>query len=116
MGEAGDDTLFGGAHNDTFRFATLQDSSVELDTIVDFNPAEGDRIDLSLIDANTLLAGDQAFTLVTSGFTGGAGQLAFDNAYNGFIMLHGDVNGDGIPDLNIMLGGYQTLVATNFYL
>ena len=61
----------GGAANDNFVFKTLQDSLVAApDLIGDF--AVGDKINLSAIDANTSLAGDQAFHI------GGAGGHAGD--------------------------------------
>ncbi|MGZ8305747.1 MAG: calcium-binding protein, partial [Allosphingosinicella sp.] len=57
------DTLTGGAGNDIFRYDSVAESnSVERDGIQDFN--SGDLIDLSRIDANTLLAGNQAFNFI----------------------------------------------------
>ncbi|WP_431861099.1 M10 family metallopeptidase C-terminal domain-containing protein, partial [Azospirillum sp.] len=116
LGGAGRDSLVGGIGTDVFRFMTVQDSDSVMDTIADFSGAQGDRIDLSYIDANPFVNGDQAFVFSTSGLTGVVGQVSFDNAYNGFTMVHTDLNGDAIPDMNIVLVGYQTLVATNFYL
>ncbi|HEX8381069.1 MAG TPA: calcium-binding protein, partial [Allosphingosinicella sp.] len=50
------DTLTGGAGNDVFRYNSVAESnSTERDGIQDFN--SGDLIDLSRIDANTLVAG-----------------------------------------------------------
>ena len=47
VGEAGDDVLTGGAGADTFVFQPSDDPSYYTDTILDFNPGQGDRIDLS---------------------------------------------------------------------
>ncbi|OUS38460.1 hypothetical protein A9R01_03320, partial ['Osedax' symbiont bacterium Rs2_46_30_T18] len=48
IGEEGSDILFGGSGSDTFEFSTDDiGSSVETDTIIDFNSAEGDKIDLA---------------------------------------------------------------------
>jgi Ca2+-binding RTX toxin-like protein len=81
IGGAGVDRLTGGTGNDIFRYTASSESrtGVDLrDIITDFfNGA--DRLDLSAIDANTGVAGDQAFTLrPTAGaaFTG-AGQIRF---------------------------------------
>ncbi len=43
------------------------------DTIWDFSHAQGDRIDLSAIDANSSVGGNQAFTFIgAANFTGTA--------------------------------------------
>ena len=47
VGEAGDDVLAGGAGADTFVFQPSDNPTYYTDTIVDFNPGQGDRIDLS---------------------------------------------------------------------
>lgn len=104
VGGAGEDVLAGGAGRDTFRFTTLSDSARggSRDSILDFNPLDGpghDLIDLGLIDANTNLAGDQAFAFIGSAaFSKIAGQLRFEDG-----VLAGDVNGDGRADFEIAL-------------
>lgn len=63
IGGAGRDVLTGGAGDDVFDFNTASDLSAiasRADIITDFR--KGDKIDLSGIDANTQIAGDQAFT------------------------------------------------------
>ena len=49
---------------DIFDFNSVSDSpwGGAIDTIANFKWGEGDKIDLSTIDANLSLAGDQAFT------------------------------------------------------
>ena len=67
IGGLGPDDQLGGNGNDIFRFLAAQDSfhgSKHRDFISDFDPREHDRIDLSGIDANELLAGDQAFKFI----------------------------------------------------
>lgn len=99
------DTLTGGAGNDLFVYRALTDSnSTERDGIQDFNL--GDRIDLSLIDANTNAAGHQGFTFIgSSAFSNTAGQLRFENISLGgpIWLIQADANGDGISDLEIVL-------------
>ena len=98
VGEVDRDDLIGGPGADVFRFDRLLDSTVlDPDKLRDFSSAEGDRIDLHLIDADTAAAGDNAFTLV-DGLTGTAGQLFFDPATS---VVQGDVNGDALPDFAI---------------
>ncbi|HEX8379571.1 MAG TPA: M10 family metallopeptidase C-terminal domain-containing protein, partial [Allosphingosinicella sp.] len=95
----------GGAGNDVFRYNSVAESnSTERDGIQDFN--SGDLIDLSRIDANTLVAGDQAFNFVgNAAFSGTAGELRFENISLGgpVWMVQGDTNGDGVSDFEVVL-------------
>ena len=114
LGGAGRDELTGGTDSDFFRFDALSDSAVggNRDLIVDFNRGQGDRIDLALIDANTALAGDQAFTFIgTAAFGRVAGQLRFSGG-----LLQVDVNGDGRTDMDIAVQGVSSLLATDLVL
>ncbi len=126
-GEVGNDTLYGGLGadslsggpgNDIFTFKTLKDSTVASsgrDTIFGF--AKGDRIDLSAIDANTKVAGNQAFSFVANegGFTGKAGQLIYDKTASD-TYIYGDVNGDRAADFAIRLDDAVTLLKGDFIL
>jgi Ca2+-binding RTX toxin-like protein len=58
--------MTGGTGADSFRFTALADSVVgtSRDLITAFSQAEGDRIDLATIDANTRLSGNQAFAFI----------------------------------------------------
>jgi Ca2+-binding RTX toxin-like protein len=112
-GDAGDDTLIGGEGRDMlvggtgadrFVFSALSHSTMgDPDYIADLNVREGDRIDVSGIDADIGLAGDQAFTFV-SAFSGQAAQalLAFDG---GRTVLLLDVNGDRNADFRLEIEG-----------
>lgn len=79
LGGDGVDSLIGGLGNDIFIGeinATKVDSKngpISLDRILDF--AAGDILDLSGIDANTGIAGDQAFTFVGHANPTGAGEV-----------------------------------------
>jgi Ca2+-binding RTX toxin-like protein len=90
--------FFGGAGADTFVFKTAQDSLPgHQDQITDFSSAQGDHIDLSGIDADTHVAGDQAFGFIgNAAFSDVAGQLRYANH-----ALEGDTNGDGVADFSI---------------
>lgn len=61
IANGGDDILMGGKGADTFMFKSVADSPFrDPASIVDFNSDDGDRIDLSSIDANTARDGFQA--------------------------------------------------------
>jgi len=105
-GGAGGDQLTGGAGADTFVYSALSDSAVATyDHVLDFDPTT-DHIDLSAIDANTGVSGDQAFTVVSS-FDHHAGEavLAYASASN-LTVLTLDVNGDGAADFKLLINGH----------
>lgn len=118
-GGLGADQLTGGLGADTFRFTSLADSTVASagrDIIRDFNRGQADRIDLSMIDANTLTTGNGVFTFIGRGaFTGVAGQLHYEQI-SGQTYVSGDVNGDRVADLKIQVSGLVSLVAGDFVL
>ncbi|WP_179221781.1 calcium-binding protein [Inquilinus limosus] len=117
-GGLGKDTLTGGAGADRFVYGAITDSAVgaNADRITDFSHAQGDRIDLSAIDANAGTAGDQAFTFLGTGlYTHHAGELRYAVS-GGVTTIAGDVNGDGASDFHITLTDSLTLVAGDFVL
>lgn len=117
-GGAGADRQTGGAGADRFIFTALSDSTVALsgrDTVLDFSRAQGDRIDLSAIDANTALAGNQTFTLTPADFTGVAGQISVARWGNDNTVRL-DVNGDGVADAAIQVVSVTALIAADFIL
>ncbi|MGF6232961.1 Ca2+-binding RTX toxin-like protein [Inquilinus ginsengisoli] len=117
-GNLGKDVLAGGAGADRFVFSTIDDSltGANADRISDFSHVQGDRIDLSEIDANTGVRGFEAFTFIGSSLYTGAGQLRAVNTSPGITTIAGDVNGDGVSDFHIQLAGNLVLVAGDFIL
>jgi serralysin len=109
-GGAGNDTLIGRAGEDMFVFSNLGGT----DRISDFMSGI-DTIDLRSIDANTGIAGDQAFNFIGgNAFGSAAGQLRTYES-NGAHYVAGDVNGDGVADFIINLGS-PTVQSSDFLL
>jgi Ca2+-binding RTX toxin-like protein len=121
-GGLGFDVLTGGAGADIFRFDSAergfqaQDGHDYADRISDFSAADGDKIDLTRIDADTATAGNQDFHFIgESDFSGVAGELRIfhdpqdDSAPGSSTIDHwlveGDTNGDGIADLIAQVSG-----------
>lgn len=111
-GRGGGDTLTGGSGNDIFDYNALSDSrAAKVDRITDFVRGQ-DKIDLTTLDANGALTGDQAFKFIGSAaFSGAAGELRFA-ASN----VYADVNGDRLADLVIQVDALSALSASDFLL
>ena len=118
VGDAGADNLTGGSEADIFKFTALSDSGITSktrDTITDFLSGI-EKIDLSAIDANEKLSGDQAFSFIGSAAfskTNATGQLRFDATSH---ILYGSSNADSKPEFSIQLNGVKSLVADDFIL
>ena len=81
MGNGGRDDLSGGLGRDTFKWYYTSESGVSanaMDRIFDFNPLEGDKIDLQDIDANETATGNQSFKFIGSNSFDAPGQIRFD--------------------------------------
>lgn len=108
LGRAGNDTLWGGAGADRFVF----EEGMGWDTIRDFG--EGDVIDLSRIDANKRIPGNQAFDFIESNWIRGVEDLGFYKDARGWTSVQGDITGDGRFDFSIRLIGQHDLTAEDF--
>src|SRR5690606_32781002 len=110
--------LHDNSRDTTFVFPSIEDADGQL--IVVFGI--GDKIDLSGIDANTTLEGDQPFQLLLEGdvFSGLAGDLVVrwetDGSGGNFTVIEGDVDGDGAADLRIDIVGNHQLDEASFVL
>jgi len=119
VGGLGRDTLKGGTGADLFKFNLIDETGITSktrDTISDFKRNEGDRIDLSSIDASDTLTGNQAFTFIGNNVPFGfnaTGQLRFDVKAR---VLYGSTDADTAPEFSILLSGVSDLVPKDFIL
>ncbi len=108
IGGQGADLLAGGDGADTFiYFSALESVPSNNDTLLDFSRLEGDRIDLSAVDANTNMDGHQDFTWLDNDteFSGQGGELRASGNF-----LQAEVNGDAAPDMEIEVLGVASPV------
>lgn len=112
-GGAGSDDLYGGSGADVFilRAVTESRGAAGRDAIFDFRHGT-DKMDLSEIDANAKMAGNQAFRFIgNAGFDGVAGQLRYVNG-----QLRGDIDGNRVADFAIDIINRAILSETDFIL
>jgi len=122
-GGLGADELTGGAGGDRFDFNLVKESTARVqDTIADFSRVQGDKIDLSSIDADETVDGNQKFSFVTGGdgdLTGfaltGPGQVAA-RAVDGGVLIEANVDADPLIELSIFVRGVTSLEAGDFIL
>ncbi|MCC7425491.1 MAG: hypothetical protein IT557_01170 [Alphaproteobacteria bacterium] len=118
IGGGGLDTLYGGAGADRFLYQSVSDSGAEFadrDVIYDFDAAGGDRIDLSAIDADATVAGDQAFTFIGTDPLGGAGQLRYQVS-GAHILVFASTDEDADAEFSIRLANLGGVAAGDFIL
>ena len=119
IGGLGSDTLTGGLGIDIFKYNNLADSAfgaLNRDTITDFLLGV-DKLDLSAIDANFTIAGDQAFTFLGSSaaFTN-VGQLRYQ-VTGGNLFLYGNVDANlATSEFELQLSSLASITAANITL
>jgi hypothetical protein len=129
-GRGGDDILYGGAGKDSLRggdgadiflFKSITESKVgaaDVITAWDHVPRNDirDLIDLSAIDANTKVSGNQAFDWIgAKNFSGHAGELRYVKG-KADTFVYADVNGDKKADFAIQIKDSIKMYSDDFLL
>ena len=120
-GGAGADDIYGMTGSDLFVYRNVSDSTPEARDTITFSPADGDRINLSRIDADMTTDFNQAFKF--------HGESMLDQAdESGWLtyihpdgrpfeeILVADVDGDKQADIEIYVRGPTDLTASDFIL
>jgi serralysin len=107
--------MTGGLGADVFRYFTAADAAANAtpalrDRIADFSVVD-DTINLALVDANTGVAGDQAFSFIGSGAFTTAGQIRYSGG-----VLEMNVGGTLAADMQITMTGAPVLTVADFVL
>ena len=119
-GGLGADILWGGAGSDTLDFNAIGEtanSATGRDLIMDFQQGL-DRIDLSTIDASSVLGNNNAFLFrgQTASFgTARDGEIRYVHE-NGMTLIFGDTDSDIAPEFQIAMNGVYNLSALDFIL
>lgn len=114
IGGIGHDVLKGGLGADHFTFVYMEAEfagSPGADRVVDFSSAEGDKIDLSPIDARAGQPSQQAFTFLgTDAFTGQQGEVRYEVSAKGVTLIAWD----GVLQGNADTGHFEPIYLTVF--
>ncbi len=115
-GGGGPDGLRGRGGGDIFRYESVADSPAGSgrDKIADFNAGTSataiDKIDLSAIDAKTGPRNNTFIYIAGAAFSGTAGELRAKVSGTN-IVVSGDVDGDAVADIEIVLENFTSLAA-----
>lgn len=109
IANSGENRLTGGGGADVFVFETA--TAADGDTLTDFAPGQ-DKIDLSLIDADTA-AGNQAFAGLATVATANSLWWARQGAD---VVLRGDITGDTTADFALLITGQSGLTLSHVIL
>ncbi|UFM64774.1 hypothetical protein LOS78_13940 [Paracoccus sp. MA] len=123
-GGSGNDTFVGGYGADHITTGNGHDK-IRIDRLAESRPGHediitdlstSDRIDLSRIDADQTMDGNQSFEFIgQEAFSGNAGELRYEVSGSDLVVL-ADADGDGAADLSVILSDLRTLTEDSFIL
>ena len=120
VGGGGLDVLTGGEDADVFLFSQLLDSGTDIngaDIIVDFSSADGDLINLTALDANSVAGGNQNFVFIDSAAFSAAGQLRFEyDEVSDIGVLYASTDADSDAEFAVKLRGVSSLTQEDLVL
>jgi Ca2+-binding RTX toxin-like protein len=117
QGNLGADCLVGGAGADVFVYTNVMETGTKAnqrDLLMDFSPI--DCIDLSAIDANTSLKGNQEFVWIGAAVFSALGQLRYTQLSQGFGLLEGNISGSLAADFQLEIQAAPALTAASLRL
>lgn len=125
-GGTGNDWLWGGSEKDiyvggagadkfTFDFYDLVTGAASRNIVSDFSRAQGDKIDLYFIDADSTDIYVDQFTFVGTGAFTDAGQVRYQHV-GGNTIIQGNTDADAAPEMEIQVTGIIDFVASDFIL
>lgn len=117
IGGAGRDQMAGGADADVFRFDSVSDvgAGALRDIVADFLPGVDD-LSFTLMDANSVVAGNQNFAWRGTGAFTGAGQLRYVQS-GGNTIVQANLDGNlATVEFEVQLNGLKTLTAADIIL
>ena len=118
-GGLGADVLYGGADSvmDTFRFAAVAESTqANRDKVYDFTSGI-DKIDLSGIDANSNVKGDQAFVNTGTIGTSAKSYSLWSEKVGSNLVIYGDTDGNAATiEFQVQIMGVTKVVLSDFVL
>jgi Ca2+-binding RTX toxin-like protein len=115
QGGRGADILYGETSKDIFSYlATYESTLASSDVIADFDVT--DVIDLSAIDADETLAGNQAFSFIGEAVFSGAGQIRYFIDDAGRTIVQVETNGMEGADMQIVLPHYPLVLNSGDFL
>ena len=113
-GRGGADRFVYGQNNDSYQM--YHSSPGAPDRILDFSSKQGDRIDLSAVDANAQVTGDQAFQFIGQDAFTAAGQVRFFKAAGDTVVEVNTDNAAAGAEMRIEIDPVVNFQATDFVL
>ena len=119
-GKGGLDQMIGGKGADRFLLRDVDDAPAtgpDHDEVLDFRRGQGDKLDLSPIDADRTMTGNQAFHFVGDCDFFGPGQLRYQATADGDFLVSGNIDTDPTADFAFVVRSHLThLRASDFLL